>query len=787
MFHNAVDSKIDAGKAMLELNKHLPKKPTIFETSSMSTDSYTNLLKIGKNKDWKSSFEGFSALNDSNKNVNFLDDLLKWKNRGANAAFVSEKTAIEAQRRMNSYLNKLGYDESANILQRNGEWQMEIPNYRVQRNYQQGGYMSIAGASYLATQGQEESKKLQQGGYINQNTNMSRYAQGGYLNNSSSIQTNNMNNKQLISQFKLPGYIAGMSFADASKKIDGKFKDRNDLISKRTKEELLNRLSQAQEYVKAQEEQSQIPQEKQQFSEGGWYDNNQSFFTNNPGPVTGPQQGTSMQSSSGTFGSIMGGMGSMMGNSMGDNGYSEKYNYNPKMKQTYQQLEGVKDSIAPIFGPFGQMARGVEKAGKGIGTAIGGETGGDIAAGIVDPFSGQMEVFQSKESTDMEKIGAVAAPFLSGLIASRGRKKARTEASSQNAFNVNNVFRDKKYAALGGPLEEGTLDDNTLTADLVKQYRNKNMFPKPALINDSELMQPIYDSFGNLTTIGTLNTTVLTKFPKPRLVTNDSESMQPVYDKSGALTTVGTMNASVPATSSKSNLFSNLSKIGNYTKQNITGESLRYAPVVMNALQLSKLKGPEHESLQRLTNTYQPQYMDEASIQNSINSENRNTINALTNASGGSESALRAGILGAGLNATKAKSDAYMKMREYNNNQNIAKQQFQLGIDQTNLGQSNMENDINARNKGNYETQKSKLLAQIGTDLGGIGKEELFKKYPKMMGLGYDWNGKYFVNTKTGDIKTEKEAAAAESTTKKAKGGFLSNKSLTYLNSLNKK
>ena len=111
---------------------------------------------------------------------------------------------------------------------------------------------------------------------------------------------------------------------------------------------------------------------------------------------------------------------------------------------------------------------------------------------------------------------------------------------------------------------------------------------------------------------------------------------------------------------------------GNYAKKNITGESLRYAPVVMNALQLSKLKGPEHESLQRLTNTYQPQYMDEASIQNSINSENRNTINALTNASGGSESALRAGILGAGLNATKAKSDAYMKMRDYNNQQNIA-------------------------------------------------------------------------------------------------------------------
>ena len=138
MFHNRVDSRIDAGKAMLKLNEHLPKKPIIHETSSMSADSYTNLLKIGKNKDWKASFAGRVPLNDANKNVNFLDDLFKWKNKGANAAFPSEKNALEAQRRMTDYLNKHGYNESPNIFEKYGEWQMEIPNYRVQRNYQKG-------------------------------------------------------------------------------------------------------------------------------------------------------------------------------------------------------------------------------------------------------------------------------------------------------------------------------------------------------------------------------------------------------------------------------------------------------------------------------------------------------------------------------------------------------------------------------------------------------------------------------------------------------------------------
>ncbi len=50
-----------------------------------------------------------------------------------------------------------------------------------------------------------------------------------------------------------------------------------------------------------------------------------------------------------------------------------------------------------------------------------------------------------------------------------------------------------------------------------------------------------------------------------------------------------------------------------------------------------------------------------------------------------------------------------------------------------NIGQYNLEQDINDKNIGNYDTQKSKLQAQLGNDIGGIGKEQLFKQYPKML------------------------------------------------------
>ena len=62
---------------------------------------------------------------------------------------------------------------------------------------------------------------------------------------------------ELISKFRLPAYISGKSFSDASKIISSKFDGRNDMISKTTKNELLKRLADAQEHLKASQESEQ--------------------------------------------------------------------------------------------------------------------------------------------------------------------------------------------------------------------------------------------------------------------------------------------------------------------------------------------------------------------------------------------------------------------------------------------------------------------------------------------------------------------------------------------------
>src|SRR5690606_33497753 len=124
------------------------------------------------------------------------------------------------------------------------------------------------------------------------------------------------------------------------------------------------------------------------------------------------------------------------------------------------------------------------------------------------------------------------------------------------------------------------------------------------------------------------------------------------------------------------------------------GQAARYAPIAANALQLANLKKSPNQRLNRLSNRFNPEYVDERSLQNIAGNEMDNTVNALTQM-GGSTGATRNAILGAGLNKTKALGNAYMDAANQNRATNVQAQQFNAGIDQTNLQQSNVEMDIN--------------------------------------------------------------------------------------------
>ena len=171
-------------------------------------------------------------------------------------------------------------------------------------------------------------------------------------------------------------------------------------------------------------------------------------------------------------------------------------------------------------------------------------------------------------------------------------------------------------------------------------------------------------------------------------------------------------------------------------------DMLRYAPSAMNLLQLSKMKKPGQVSLDKLGNRYNKQLVDEQGMQNTVRGAVSSNRDAILSSSGGAGSTARANLLAYQLQGTKALSDAYQKAGAENRQEGRAEQKFNLGVDQFNINQTNREEQINAQNEGAYETNKSRLLSMIGDDLGNIGKEELLKKYPELMGLNYNWKGK---------------------------------------------
>lgn len=793
----------------------------------------------------------------------------------------------------------------------NGMFDMTNPNIYK-------SIVPIAGASYLATQGQEESKKLQQGGYINQNTNMNRYAQGGDLTqfnegglhhqnplggiplgtsndgktnmveqgetkNGNYIYSNRLSvSSDLAKQMFLPNYIKNKSFADASKSINDKFKDRNDTHSNATKKELLDRLTQAQENVKAQQAQinqamqansqqipdqmnGEIPQGMEQFAEGGYYDSNSPFFSQdvmNPGtnpigpynqtPISLPSPAglsklsnpglsapTDMGLSAGLTPVKGAGLRSIAGNAVGGLGIVNSLASGDTQGALMDgaQMAAAKGllgagaqsavgSFAPGIGAV-QGAIGLNELAKGngasrnkIGSAATGAMTGAMAGAGFGPAG-------------MIALGAVGA--IAGGIGSGNRREQDAELGSLNAKNANNVFRDKRYAALGGPLElsgpiEGTFTNDELTKSLAYMYKNPgskiplnaqfrnddNLFPNNSTENIQSTIGTYPDgiiglntkkgltdwSFRNSETFrnlpankqnwnelpnGPRNTLDLTEkeFTKMGLTPGGRQFLEPVsnltptgvtYNKLQNNVSVNDINK-IPLTNSEipEKEPSFLSKLGNSINNNTVGNALRLAPVAMNAYQLAKLKKPGIQSLSRLSNTYKPQYLDEATLQNAVGNENRNTINALTNSSGGSEAALRAGILGAGLNATRGRSDAYMKMRDYNNQQNIAGQQFQLGVDQANMSQSNLEMDINDRNQASYRNVKREYLTGIAENLGSIGKEEAYKKIAKEA-FGYKFNGEYYVKpdgTKLTISQVNEQIEKDKNSTQNKFGGYL--------------
>jgi hypothetical protein len=638
-------------------------------------------------------------------------------------------------------------------------------------------------------------------------------------------------NEDLVKQFKLPNSIKGKTFAEASKVIDKPFKDKNSNPDKMTHKEHLNRLKQAQEAIKAEEAQKEqaILQNAQQ-SPG--FENQQvpqgmeEFVGQQEMPQEGMEREMQQPGMSAYGGFIKrydkGGMVDFLDENQGMfgavDGIGKQFQSNRIAQPGDKGADAAKNMTTTALNAFIPGAGAAAGAADSLITGIAGDSKiGKGIASMVSPLGTIKGIGSALETGNISDM-----PMVGMFTGNSTFEKQKVQQARSSATSANNAFSDK--FAIGGELEFTVSNPNnvapmnyapvnyvTTPTNSGQNIRfNSSGYSPLEMRNDKFIQEAAQvlrkDENGNIRTTPQLREYQTmynyTKNAPDRYYIDKWLSENPgkteaeyskYVEKQQKAKDVGQQNlkngfsaAGDACRTEKSSSTKDIKAEGGYMnyfdKGGDTGESsdnwferngskmLKYAPIAMNAFQLSQLKKPSGVVLDRLSNRYKPTYMDENRIQNQVSNEMNNSVAGLTNATAGSESALRANLVGTTAGRIRGMSDAYAKMNEYNAGQNLAGQQFNLGVDQANIGQSNNQLEINDRNQANYRNQKSKLLGSIGTDLGSVGKEEV-NKNSLAEALGYTWDGKFYVHNKTGAKKTAEQIAGE--TTQHAYGGYL--------------
>lgn len=710
----------------------------------------------------------------------------------------------------------------------------------------------IAGASYLATQGQEEPKKLQQGGYINQNTNMNRYAQGGDLTqfnegglhsqnplggvpigNNNSVEQGETKqgnfiysdrivlDENIVSQYNLPKSLIGKSVADATKLIDNKFKGRNDKISQSTKNGMLSKIAEAQEAMKPQEpemEQAQEGMEQQispemmgdpsQMAWGGFADSTigQGFGED----ATASQKSASLGAGLGVATSALDLGKVAFGKPAQDtSGLTASAPVNGGNIIAGSAVKGASAGMA--FGPLGAgigavvgLGAGLLGAGKAKKAAL--ENSNNYAARQNIQYSDQyamggdlLESIDPKKSLQqLKSVTNIDTTLTNDNLAFNTKKIVKYQPGvTHGTKGTSGFYIYSKDPVQGGFNPEKDREfinqENMIDLQRTPQWKEymKNQSLRPKQFANGGKMNKMEDGGDYYKK----NNPYFTTNPGPIIMGPNPVPAQSILETSGLKPvgtttpyTIGTQpridmsNLGMKATPGPSNLDMlkyNANKVGTAINNN-AGNIARYAPVAANALQLAQLKKPQGERLDRLSNRYKPEYVDEAALQNIADQTMNNSVNAIGQ-SGASQGQLRSSILGSQLQRTKAISDSYSQAAAQNRATNDRAQSFNADIDRVNLQQSTLEKDNNARDQAAYRNAKREYITGIGEGIGDIGKEQVYKKIIAKT-TGYKWDGEYVkspdgtvvTDPLTGKPMTQDKLKELQSTKdKKALGGYL--------------
>jgi len=120
------------------MDKLMPPKPTILEQKSYSLDSWLNHAKLKDRPHWSGEFDGYIPLNHSAVHNKSLAKFVPEATTEF-SVFKNQADAEEALQIVNNLIKKQGITQEAKILKTGDSYQIQIPNFKLTRDYKYGG------------------------------------------------------------------------------------------------------------------------------------------------------------------------------------------------------------------------------------------------------------------------------------------------------------------------------------------------------------------------------------------------------------------------------------------------------------------------------------------------------------------------------------------------------------------------------------------------------------------------------------------------------------------------
>lgn len=582
----------------------------------------------------------------------------------------------------------------------------------------------------------------------------------------------------IIKEFNLPGYIKGKSFAEASKAIDTKFKDRTDPYAQKTKEELLERLAEAQEYVKMKE---QVAQQSMKQS----MDNNaQEVPDQMQGQVPEgmeefmPQQQRQQMQSQQGMQEIQNMIGSQ--NQKAEGGFLSDIGKNinsDKMSGAGAIMGGAQQALGfgqDLFGKTGvdtsgdsdymqKKSAGMDAAGGALsGATTGMQIGGPIGAGVgalvggVSKFIGAKKNNKDVEEANQKRDLKLNSQFAPNTFAKGGYTNKYDEGGLLNKIQA---AAGSKGTAM--QIAEGV--NKSMQKDPYSAWMNEDRFnntnpQKPQQEISYMAGQPISPAVMNQIKRASSNTTVNELQSNKDLIPSNNEELDTNTYKSFISNNT---KKDKSKNSSEKTITVEGEKDKSFLSKNIA-DLMRLSPVGYNAIKSQTLDPAEVVNSKNLDFKYNPNYEDINALTNMIDQNNINK--AVSESSGGNLGATMSGMLAGNLNKDIAKSKNRMSGTAVNRGEDTKAQQTDLGVGKFNTAIDNKDIETNMQNRGARESAKMNLEAASVSQLGQIGKEMQDRKIAAEA-TGYKYNGE-FIKTDDG---TEVKPSDLELTEKDGK------------------